>query len=82
MIDTPKFTTVLIDMFYMAEVEELELQIEQLKSALLDDNDQVIGEIKNHVDKSLDDRDVTGQGFGITQAMLQRIYLFIEQSGK
>ena len=54
------------------------MQIEQLKSALLDDDDHIIGEIKNHIDKSLHDRKVGGQGFGIAQIILQMIDLMIE----
>ena len=64
----------------MAKIEELEATIACLESRLEEESDRVITTITQHVDKSLDERQVGGEGYGLTKTVLEKIDLLIEQS--
>jgi hypothetical protein len=49
---------------------------------LKEDNDRVIKKITDHFDKSLDDRAVGGEGYGLTKTVLDKIDLLIQQTSR
>ena len=77
--DTPVFTGIPADVLYMAKIEELEAKNSHLEARLVEESNRVITTITDHVDKSLDERAVGGEGYGMTKTVLERIDYLIQQ---
>jgi hypothetical protein len=77
--DTPQFTGIPIDIIYLKKIEELLLHIERLEAKIEEGNNRVIDQISNHVDKSLDDRMVGGESYGMSRAVIDKLDLVIQQ---
>ena len=80
--DTPQFTGIPIDIIYLKKIEELLLHIERLEAKIEEGNNRVIDQISNHVDKSLDDRMVGGESYGMSRAVIDKLDLVIQQIGE
>lgn len=86
--DTPEFTGIPIDvLYYMAKVEEqnaiiarLEQRLLQAEERLLQDNNRVVSEVTQHMDKALDDCAVGGESFSMGRDIIQKLDALINMS--
>jgi hypothetical protein len=77
--DTPQFTGIPIDNIYLKKIDELLLHIQRLKAKIEEGNNRVIDQNTNRVDKSLDDRMVGGESYGMSRAVIDKLDLVIQQ---
>ena len=80
--DTPNFRGIPVDVLYLAKIEQMQSRIDELEAKLLEDNNRVIDKITQHIDKSLDERAVGGEGYGLTRTVVEKLDLLIEQQTK
>ena len=80
--DTPNFTGIPVDVLYLAKIEQMQKRIDELEEKILNDNNRVIETITKHIDKSLDDRAVGGEGYGLTRTIVEKLDLLIDQQTK
>ena len=84
--DTPEITGLPMDCLYMAQVETLKMEIQELKSkfgqlveAVVQDNNRVVKEICERVEKELDLRSVGGEGYGLSREIDRKLNLLISR---
>eukprot|EP00956_Cyclotella_meneghiniana_P044667 scaffold329607_cov76-Cyclotella_meneghiniana.AAC.1 len=85
--DTPEFTGIPIDVLYMAKVEEqnaiiarLEERLQSAEERLLQDNNRVVAEVTEHMDKALDERAVGGESFSMGRDIIKKLDTLINIS--